>query len=978
MAETIYNKYKNTYDYTNENLDTKNIKFLSGLQEDLNKYFLGSGETEEGNAIEGAFYLTSDTHRLYIGRSIQVDNATKTVPIPVNEGIQSVSNASALSSIDAHAGEFYYAEQENILCIYNGTEWVQINPDTDTNDTIKVKNVIISSAETVTGTYKKASSSYNNSTTYYTCDGTGFTQVATSQASDINNYYIKENNAGTTLIYTLTLQQLKQDKTGSNYSSGLQPADIISYLVIPVSDLAAAAKAGITSSAVTTPSSGVTSTTISLNGDLADNTQTLTIKGEKGVTISGGGVTGSTNNDITITGKTYGLSRNATTAGSTSISLTDTTSGSASTVSGATITVNAGDNLELDTSASANQITLNHSAPGAAVNQYTLTQDTTVQNGKTYYLNNTGTEVTPTTGANPKALGYYEQTTYYGNNTAGTIGEGGSIKVPKIEKDSKGHIASITDVDLVLPTAVQVSAVTADNTGKITITKSNTNTVQSGAVLYNSITVDGHQSNVYNQGNLGSFYSANQVDALINDGLKSLNALTYKGTVGTLPSSNVAVGDTYLVDSQTSTILINGTSTPVKPGDLIVAKGNEYTETTDTSVNVNKIYYQRSGEGTQASPYVYTRVTPAEGANPQTAGYYENTGIIQGTITWDVISVGNTDTKYDLGFNSSDGTVSLKEGTSTKGSFTIVGGDKITRAVNVSGSSETITLNHDVSGLISSGDSDYVVIGPSTTSNGQDIIDTSSVTLTSSGNFTVPVFKADKYGHLVSAGSKTYTLPESNNISYFLRNASTYNGTTYGTDVTLYGNTSTVSTLSINGDSFDPTADTSVNINKVYYEITSGTGTATSPYVYTRVTNPTAANLGSYYESTGGVSVVADSSIANKLYIKHAQITQANVTETASNLSTSSNSFNIVSSIGVDSFGHVTGISTKQYTLPSYSLVGSNSVTTNGNKKSVSNQFKEGTSVLNTINYRSETLTLGATTSGNTTTYDIDMTWGSF
>ena len=102
-----------------------NVKFLRGTQSDLAKY-LSSGTTA---AVEGAFYLTSDTNRLYIGKDIGSGTIRA---VPVNQGINTVANVAALRNLTGEAGQFYYANNENILCVYNGQEWVQINPDTNT------------------------------------------------------------------------------------------------------------------------------------------------------------------------------------------------------------------------------------------------------------------------------------------------------------------------------------------------------------------------------------------------------------------------------------------------------------------------------------------------------------------------------------------------------------------------------------------------------------------------------------------------------------------------------------------------------------------------------------------------------------------------------------------------------------------------------------------------------------------------------
>lgn len=97
-----------------------NVRFLLGTQEKLNTMMTGK------TGVNGTFYLTSDTHRLYVGTS---DGSVQ----PVNEGVTTVKNLTALQGLQKpNAGEFYYLTDENILCVYNGTSWVQINSDTNT------------------------------------------------------------------------------------------------------------------------------------------------------------------------------------------------------------------------------------------------------------------------------------------------------------------------------------------------------------------------------------------------------------------------------------------------------------------------------------------------------------------------------------------------------------------------------------------------------------------------------------------------------------------------------------------------------------------------------------------------------------------------------------------------------------------------------------------------------------------------------
>lgn len=107
-----------------ENFKDSKVLFLQGTQTNLNNLI------SAGGAKEGAFYLTNDTHRLYVGRN----NGTKVIPIAVNEGVVTVAAVANLPSTGVNAGEFYYATQENILCVYNGQQFIQINQDRDTTN----------------------------------------------------------------------------------------------------------------------------------------------------------------------------------------------------------------------------------------------------------------------------------------------------------------------------------------------------------------------------------------------------------------------------------------------------------------------------------------------------------------------------------------------------------------------------------------------------------------------------------------------------------------------------------------------------------------------------------------------------------------------------------------------------------------------------------------------------------------------------
>ena len=105
-----------------------NILFKRGSQSALNT--LKSGN----KGIEGAFYLTEDTHRLYAGMS-----GGKIVDL--NQYITVVDAVANLNTVNAQKGDFAYIKAGNILAVYTNDDpqnpWVQINQNTDTTYTIQ-------------------------------------------------------------------------------------------------------------------------------------------------------------------------------------------------------------------------------------------------------------------------------------------------------------------------------------------------------------------------------------------------------------------------------------------------------------------------------------------------------------------------------------------------------------------------------------------------------------------------------------------------------------------------------------------------------------------------------------------------------------------------------------------------------------------------------------------------------------------------
>lgn len=86
------------------------------------KVGLESALSTLASATSGTFYLTSDTHRLFIGNN-------KGELAAVNPGIVTVAKVTDLPTSGVN-GSFYYVEDGHILAVRSGDSWIQINNDT--------------------------------------------------------------------------------------------------------------------------------------------------------------------------------------------------------------------------------------------------------------------------------------------------------------------------------------------------------------------------------------------------------------------------------------------------------------------------------------------------------------------------------------------------------------------------------------------------------------------------------------------------------------------------------------------------------------------------------------------------------------------------------------------------------------------------------------------------------------------------------
>ena len=133
---------------TYDSLTSDKVAFLQGTQAQLNLYLpVSTDETKRGTAIEGAFYLTTYTHRLYIGRKVTAINnnepnlsnadINKVFPVQVSAGITTVADAGELANVSTNGekGDMYYIQDGNVLAVLEidasgNRSWVQVNPPT--------------------------------------------------------------------------------------------------------------------------------------------------------------------------------------------------------------------------------------------------------------------------------------------------------------------------------------------------------------------------------------------------------------------------------------------------------------------------------------------------------------------------------------------------------------------------------------------------------------------------------------------------------------------------------------------------------------------------------------------------------------------------------------------------------------------------------------------------------------------------------
>ena len=439
---------------------------------------------------DGCFYLTTDSHRLYVGTGNNTADlvSQSVISYPNWAAIEALSNKSSSSYAPGLCaeGQFYYAQAENILCTYSNGKWVQINPDhNDDHDT-----------------YVKSVSVEKNST---------------------------DTEQGKQLVYDIKIKQAQKDLKGNN-ESAITP-DVSGQIVISATDL----------SQITTDTSvgmeaekSNSKVYLKNNGVGANAAAKVELAGEGSVSIST-----SNSNKITISGvdTTYSLNTTTNTTGAKAALQNQngtTESSFAVEVDGNALIV------ESNTAGKNGSIKLAHATILTSNASYTPTNATADESGNVTLL------------------------------------------MPTVSVNEYGHVTAVGTKNVTLPRDkdTKVSAVSADNSGKITVKiKDESTTVEtpvvSDAVLFHKITVDGAEKTVYNQGDLGAFYSSDKVDTLITAAKSEMNAMTYCGTVTKSAFGQITgpqKGDTYKA-AESFTIGSGSSAISVDTGDLIIYNG---------------------------------------------------------------------------------------------------------------------------------------------------------------------------------------------------------------------------------------------------------------------------------------------------------------------------------------------------------------------------------------------------------------------
>lgn len=678
-----------------------NVMFKRGTQSSFNNL---------STYQDGCFYLTTDSHRLYIGTGGNKANlvSQSVITYPNWASIEALSNKSSSNYAPGlcSEGQFYYAKAENILCTYSNGKWIQINPDHNDDHDTYVKSV----------------------------------SVAKNTTDTVN---------GERLVYDVKITQAQKDLKGNNEGA---PTEVSGKLTISAADLNQIA----------------THTNVGMQAEKSDSKVYLKNSGTGAnaaakVELAGGGsvsVSTDSSNKITISGvdTTYSLNTTTNTTG-VKANLQDKDG-----VTKGSFAVEVDDialKAESWTAGENGSIKLTHAKYLLSAASYTPHDATTDASGNV------------------------------------------TLSMPTVSVNKYGHVTDVGIQNIALPRDkdTKVSAVSADNSGKITVKIKDENTtaetsVVSGQVLYNKITVNGAEKTVYNQGNLGAFYSSDKVDALITAAKAGMNAMTYCGITTKSKFDQIKgpqKGDTYKA-AEKFTIGSGSSVINVNTGDLIIYNGADVAA--GTAGDITKWEVIPSGDDIDTTYNLSlngTTIQLNDEVKTDIAGAVEVKGADGISVKNDGgLSIGHTNTvtagsasgtksgrqftiptiNYDkYGHITGQGPATTIEFPADKDTTYTFGSDAANKKVSLKDSNENVTGSLQ----FKTSDNSFVV-SMSNTSAAQPVVDLKLATVTQSnsastsnvsyspltgGNaqaFTVAKAKVDAYGRVTGFENQTITL----------------------------------------------------------------------------------------------------------------------------------------------------------------------------------------------------------------------------
>lgn len=698
---------------------------------------------------DGCFYLTTDSHRLYVGTgNNKADLVSQSViTYPNWAAIEALSNKSSSSYAPGLCaeGQFYYAKAENILCTYSEGKWVQINPDhNDDHDT-----------------YVKSVSVAKNAT---------------------------ETEKGKQLVYDVKITQAQKDLKGNNEGA---PSEVSGKLTISAADLGQ-----ITTHTDVGMEAEKANNRVYLknNGTGANAAAKVELAGEGSVSVST-----DNSNKITISGidTTYSL-----------ITTTNTTG-----VKAALQNQNGPTDSSFAVEVDGNALIVESNTAGKN-GSIKLAHAKTLTSNASY---------TPADVA---------------TDTSGNV----TLSMPTVSVNEYGHVTAVGTKNVTLPRDkdTKVSAVTADNSGKITVTIKDEHTttetpVVSNAVLFHKVTVDGAEKTVYNQGDLGAFYSSNKVDALITSAKAEMNAMTYCGTVTKSAFGQITgpqKGDTYKA-AESFTIGSGDGAIQVDTGDLIIyngadvaagtkgdiakweviPSGDDIDTTYNMSLNGTTIQLNNEVSGKPKSTIAVKgangiSVTNNDGlsighTNTVIAGAAKGTGLVDRKFTIPTIN-------YDsYGHITGQGPATTIELPADKDTTYTFGSDAKTKTVSLKNSSQIVTGS-----LQFTTSDDSLVVSLSNKNVDKPIVDLTLATVTQTNlpdkagvsysplsggdtqTFTVAKAKVDTYGRVTGFENQTITL-NTDKLTYAVSTNVADAGKTLSVDSSLAGKVGTAQKKSV-------------------------------------------------------------------------------------------------------------------------------------------------------------------------------------